>query len=92
MLIVLYRFGYVNSYGVSEPPILTRLQVFIVVLDASLLQVFQEYYESILLKGTSPSTMYVISEACFLLFFGHQYCPASSAWIGSTQVCSYRML
>ena len=88
MLIMLYRFGYVNSFGVSEPPNLTRLQVFIVILDGSLFKVFQEYYESILLKGTSPSTMYVISvlsESCFL-FFGHLILPASSAWIGSTQV------
>ena len=31
-------------------------------------QVFQEYYENIVLKGTSPSAMYVISKS--LLFFG----------------------
>ena len=69
MLIMLYRFGYVNSFGVSEPPNLTRLQVFIVILDGSLFKVFQEYYESILLKGTSPSTMYVISVLVGILFF-----------------------
>ena len=58
------------------------------VLDGSLFQVFQEYYETVLLKGTSPSAMYVISESCFFLFlfFGHPILPVSSAWIGSTQV------
>jgi hypothetical protein len=77
----------VNSFGVSEPPIFMGLQVFIVVLDhRSLFQVFQEYYESILLKGTSPSTMYVIYDGIMFLFFGHPILPASSAWIGSTQV------
>ena len=62
---VAHRFGYVNSFGVSELPTLTCLQIFIVVLDGYLFQVFQEYYERILLRGTSPSTMYVISGSRF---------------------------
>ena len=71
---VAYRFGYVNSFGVSEPPILAaQLQLFIVILNESLFQVFQEYYENTLLKGTSPSTMYVMSESCFC-FSDIQYC------------------
>ncbi|KAF8488310.1 MFS general substrate transporter [Russula emetica] len=67
---VFATFGYVNSFGVSEPPIFMGLQVFIVILDhRSLFQVFQEYYEGILLKGTSPSTIAWIGSTQYALVF-----------------------
>ena len=63
----IYRFGYVNSFGVNEPSPSHSVRVLTVtvVLSAPLLQVFQEYYQDVLLQGTSPSTMYVLSESFY---------------------------
>src|ERR1700761_7538388 len=56
------RCGYANSWGVSR----LRYYSLTRIVDAYrspcyAYQVFQDYYENVLLKGTSPSTMCALS-------------------------------
>ena len=57
VLIAARRGGYVNSRGVSRYYIVPRM----LILSCYFHQVFQDYYENHLLKGTSPSTMCVLT-------------------------------
>jgi hypothetical protein len=56
----------VNAFGVSGPSIFTSLAYANLCMRV-LFQVFQAYYQDDLLKDTSPSSMYVISN----IFFCH---------------------